>query len=227
MTPGEKWAHKYLRYDFRQPELLEQALTHKSRSSRNNERLEFLGDSVLGLVIAEALFSHAQLADEGALSRMRASLVRRETLAELASELQLGDVMLLGSGEYRTGGQKRTSILADGLEALLGAVLLDGGFAAVREVILHLFASRLENLPDPAELKDAKTLLQEKLQACAIAVPVYTVISEAGPAHARVFEVQCRIADLDIETVGVARSRRIAEQVAAASALANMEAQSL
>jgi ribonuclease-3 len=225
LTPAEKWARKYLGYEFSQPALLERALTHKSRSSQNNERLEFLGDAVLGLVIAEVLFAREQLADEGTLSRMRASLVRRETLADLAAELQLGEVMLLGSGEYRTGGQQRASILADGLEAILGAMLLDAGFTTAREIILRIYTSRLENLPDADQLKDSKTILQERLQAVALAVPVYTVISEAGPAHAKVFEVMCSIEGLNIETVGTAKSRRIAEQVAAAGALAKMEAQ--
>jgi len=226
LTPAEKWASKHLGYQFTEPALLEQALTHKSRSARNNERLEFLGDAVLGFVIAEALYSREQLADEGTLSRMRAALVRRETLAELAADLHLGDAMLLGGGEYRTGGQQRGSILADGLEAVIGAILLDGGVVAARQVILDLFASRLENLPDADQLKDAKTILQERLQARALALPIYTVIAESGPAHARVFEVTCRIEALNIETQGAAGSRRIAEQVAATSALAQMEAQS-
>jgi ribonuclease-3 len=226
LTPADQWARKYLGYEFSHSALLEQALTHKSRSSYNNERLEFLGDAVLGLVVAENLFSRQQSADEGTLSRMRASLVRRETLADLAAELHLGDAMLLGSGEYRTGGQQRASILADGLEAIFGAILLDAGFATARTVILTIFASRLENLPDADQLKDSKTILQERLQAEALTVPVYTVISESGPAHAKVFEVMCCIEDLAIETVGKAKSRRIAEQVAAASALVKMEAQS-
>jgi ribonuclease-3 len=226
LTQAEKWAASFLGYQFSQPELLERALTHKSRSADNNERLEFLGDAVLGFVVAEALYAREQFADEGALSRLRALLVRRETLAELASELQLGDVMLLGNSEYRTGGQKRTSILADGLEAVFGAILLDSGVAAAREVILRVLASRLANLPDAELLKDAKTILQEKLQGQAMALPTYRIIAESGPAHARVFEVACRIEALDLETVGTAASRRIAEQVAAANALARLEAQS-
>lgn len=226
MIAPEKWASKYLGYEFSTPALLERALTHKSRSSLNNERLEFLGDAVLGFVIAEVLYAREQLADEGALSRMRASLVRGDTLAELAAELQLGDVILLGGGEYRTGGQQRRSILADGLEAVLGAILLDADYATARSIILNLFASRLASLPNVEDLKDSKTLLQERLQADSLAVPVYTVISEAGPAHARVFEVTCQIEAMGIETVGKGQSRRVAEQVAAANALAKMGAQS-
>jgi ribonuclease-3 len=226
LTAAEKWASKYLGYEFATPSLLERALTHKSRSSANNERLEFLGDALLGFVVAEALYSQEQLADEGALSRLRASLVRGDTLADLATELQLGDVILLGSGEYRTGGQQRRSILADSLEAVLGAILLDADYATARKIILRLFADRLASLPDVENLKDSKTLLQERLQAESLAVPVYTIISETGPAHARLFEVGCYIEAMGIETVGRGQSRRIAEQVAAANALAKLGAHS-
>jgi ribonuclease III len=225
LTVAEKWASKYLGYEFATPSLLQRALTHKSRSSSNNERLEFLGDALLGFVVAEALYSQEQLADEGALSRLRASLVRGDTLADLATELQLGDAILLGSGEYRTGGQQRRSILADSLEAVLGAILLDADYATARRIILRLFADRLASLPDVENLKDSKTLLQERLQAESLAVPVYTIVSETGPAHARVFEVRCYIEAMGIETVGRGHSRRIAEQVAAANALATLGAQ--
>jgi len=226
LTAPEKWASKYLGYEFSTPALLEQALTHKSRSSVNNERLEFLGDALLGFVVAEALYAQEQLADEGALSRFRASLVRGDTLAELAVELQLGDVILLGSGEYRTGGQQRRSILADSLEAVFGAILLDADYATARSIILKLFTDRLASLPEVENLKDSKTLLQERLQADSHAVPIYTIISETGPAHARMFEVGCHIDALGIETVGKGQSRRVAEQLAAAKALTKMGAQS-
>jgi ribonuclease-3 len=226
LTAVEKWASKHLGYEFVTPSLLERALTHKSRSASNNERLEFLGDALLGFVVAETLYNQEQLADEGALSRLRASLVRGDTLADLAAEIQLGDVVMLGSGEYRAGGQQRRSILADSLEAVLGAILLDADYATARSIILKLFANRLASLPDVENLKDSKTLLQERLQAESFAVPVYTIVSETGPAHARVFEVGCHIEAMGIETVGRGQSRRIAEQVAAANALAKLGAHS-
>jgi ribonuclease-3 len=219
VTPGENWSLKYLNYEFSLPELIRQALTHKSKSAGNNERLEFLGDAVLDLVISEALYQQEAAADEGVLSRLRAILVRRETLAKLAAELHLGDMLLLGSGEARSGGHQRQSIMADGLEAVFGAVFLDGGYAAVREVILNIYATRLATLPDAESLKDPKTVLQERLQAQAIGVPVYTVLSEEGPPHARKFEVMCRIEELQLEAKGAATSRKRAEQAAAVTVL--------
>ena len=222
MTTVENWSHKYLRYEFSQPALLEQALTHRSYATNNNERLEFLGDAVLGAVIAEALYKQENSADEGTLTRLRASLVRGETLAAIATEMQLGDRLLLGGGESRTGGHQKRSFLEGGLEAVFGAVFLDGGFAAVREVIMRIFTPRLATLPAFDQLKDPKTLLQEALQARAISLPVYTVISEDGPPHDRQFEVMCRIEQLNIETTGRSDSRRRAEQAAAAEAFALM-----
>ena len=222
MTTVENWSHKYLRYEFSQPALLEQALTHRSYAAINNERLEFLGDAVLGAVIAEALYKQENSADEGTLTRLRASLVRGETLAAIATEMQLGDRLLLGGGESRTGGHQKRSFLEGGLEAVFGAVFLDGGFAAVREVIMRIFTPRLATLPAFDQLKDPKTLLQEALQARAISLPVYTVISEDGPPHDRQFEVMCRIEQLNIETTGRSDSRRRAEQAAAAEAFALM-----
>ena len=222
MTTVENWSHKYLRYEFSQPALLEQALTHRSYAINNNERLEFLGDAVLGAVIAEALYKQENSADEGTLTRLRASLVRGETLAAIATEMQLGDRLLLGGGESRTGGHQKRSFLEGGLEAVFGAVFLDGGFAAVREVIMRIFTPRLVTLPAFDQLKDPKTLLQEALQAKAISLPVYTVISEDGPPHDRQFEVMCRIEQLNIETTGRSDSRRRAEQAAAAEAFALM-----
>jgi ribonuclease-3 len=220
VTSGENWSQKYLRYKFLQPALLEQALTHRSYSARNNERLEFLGDAVLGAVIAEALHQQEDAADEGTLTRLRASLVRGETLADIGAELQLGDQLLLGGGESRTGGHQKRSFLEGGLEAVFGAVFLDGGFAAAREVIMRIFASRLATLPAFDQLKDPKTLLQELLQARAISLPVYTVLTEEGPPHDRQFEVMCTLEPLKIETKGRSSSRRSAEQAAAAEAFA-------
>jgi ribonuclease-3 len=219
LTPAETWSQKKLGYRFNTPELLTQALTHKSRSSLNNERMEFLGDALLGLTIAEALYTQEESLDEGGLSRLRASLVRRETLAEIAAELGLGDMLLLGGGESRSGGHHRQSIMADALEALFGAIYLDQGFAAAAQVILTVYGARLKDLPDAQDIKDAKTLLQEQLQADGLAVPDYDVLSEEGPAHSRRFTVRCSIIACGIETTGEASSRRGAEQVAAAEAL--------
>ena len=222
MTPSENWSLKYLGYEFSQPALLEQALTHKSKSAHNNERLEFLGDAVLGVVIANVLYTQESEAAEGALSRLRAILVRRETLAEVAAELRLGDALQLGSGEARSGGHQRQSIMADALEALIGAVFIDSGFESASLVILKLFASRLDSLPDAESLKDPKTVLQERLQAQALSLPDYTVINESGPPHARRFEVICKVEELKLESKGVATSRRRAEQTAAAAVLEMM-----
>jgi ribonuclease-3 len=213
------WSRKQLGYEFGNEKLLELALTHKSFSSSNNERLEFLGDSVLGFVIAEVLYQQEAEVDEGGLTRLRASLVRRETLAEIALEIDLSIVMQLGAGETRAGSHQRQSILADGLEAVLGAVLMDGGFDAAKAVILRLFELRLASLPGLDALKDPKTLLQEALQAQALPIPEYEVEHEEGPPHARKFEVSCRIAELSICTSGRGSSRRSAEQEAAAQAL--------
>jgi ribonuclease-3 len=220
VTSAENWAHKFLRYEFSQPTLLESALTHRSRSSQNNERLEFLGDAVLGNVIAEALYQQEAAADEGTLTRLRASLVKGETLADIAAEMHLGDSLLLGGGESRAGGHQKRSFLAGGLEAVFGAVFLDGGYATAKALILRVFESRLAALPDFDQLKDPKTMLQEALQARSLMLPNYTVLSESGPAHDPHFEVMCRVEELDIETTGRASSRRSAEQAAAADALA-------
>lgn len=219
MTSAANWSHRQLDYKFSDAALLDRALTHKSRSSINNERLEFLGDAVLGAVIADVLHQTQPEADEGALSRLRAHLVRRETLAEIAVDIKLGDILELGSGESRSGGHQRESILADTLEAVLGATYLDGGFAAAQAVILHLFEQRLADLPDTDELKDPKTKLQENLQARTIDLPEYLVLSESGPPHNRRFVVECTIPQLETTAHGEGTSRRRAEQCAAAEAL--------
>ena len=204
-----------LGYRFAQAPLLQQALTHRSHSAANNERIEFLGDSVLNCCVAHELYQRFGALKEGELSRLRANLVRQETLAGLAQRLELGACLRLGEGELKSGGFRRPSILADGLEALLGAVFLDGGFSAAQEVIRGLYASLLEHL-DPQTLgKDPKTLLQELLQAQKIPLPQYAVVATQGAAHNQLFQVECQIPQLAIRTTGYGASRRIAEQEAA------------
>jgi ribonuclease-3 len=212
-----------LNYSFAQASLLQQALTHRSHSVAHNERIEFLGDSVLNCCIAHELYRRFGELKEGELSRLRARLVRQETLAELAQHLELGTYLRLGEGELKSGGFRRPSILADGLEALLGAVLLDGGFAAAQAVIGGLYSSLLEHL-DPQTLgKDPKTLLQELLQARKIPLPQYAVVATQGAAHDQQFQVECQIPQLAIRTTGFGASRRIAEQEAAHLAFAQMQ----
>jgi ribonuclease-3 len=200
--------------------LLGQALTHRSVGSLNNERLEFLGDALLGLVIAEALWRHFPTADEGDLSRRRAALVNKESLAAVARGLRLGDYLKLGSGEMRTGGHERDSILADGLEALIGAVYLGRGFATAREMVLRLFADPLAGIAEQPVLKDPKTRLQEWLQSLQRPLPSYEVDEISGAQHAQRFAVRCRLADDPRSTLGRGTSRRRAEQDAAARMLA-------
>lgn len=210
---------KTLGHRFSRPELLHQALTHRSHSSPHNERLEFLGDSVLSCVVATLLYQRFPALKEGELSRLRASLVRQETLAEIAAGLHLGDELRLGEGELKSGGFRRPSILADALEAIFGAIYLDAGFAAAQESIVALYESRLK-LIDPEDAgKDAKTALQEWLQARHYAVPHYTLLATHGDAHAQEFEVACSVAALNLEARGSGTSRRGAEQQAAQLAL--------
>lgn len=209
-----------LGYSFAQASLLQQALTHRSHSVANNERIEFLGDSVLNCCVAHELYMRFGELKEGELSRLRANLVRQETLAELAQQLELGTYLRLGEGELKSGGFRRPSILADGLEALFGAVFLDGGFAAAEGVIHGLYAALLEHL-DPQTLgKDPKTLLQELLQARKLPLPQYAVVATKGAAHQQLFQVECQIPQLSIRTTGFGASRRIAEQEAAQLAFA-------
>ena len=198
-----------------QPDLLRQALTHRSHSSPHNERLEFLGDSVLNCAVAGLLFRHFPHLPEGDLSRLRANLVNQQALFELAQTLGLGDEIRLGEGELKSGGHRRPSILADALEALLGAIYLDGGFAAAEKVVATLYASLLQGL-DPETLgKDPKTLLQEYLQSRKLALPKYSIITTQGEAHQQQFHVECTVPELNIRTVGEGASRRSAEQEAA------------
>jgi ribonuclease-3 len=209
-----------LGYAFRRPELLAQALTHRSCGANHNERLEFVGDAVLNCVVAAALFERFPAIPEGELSRVRASLVNRGTLARLARGLSLSDDVRLGEGELKSGGGDRPSILADALEAVFGAVFVDAGYDAARAVIEHVYAEELADI-DPAALgKDPKTRLQEWLQARKIAVPDYAVTLVAGEAHAQTFTVECRIPTLAIAATGSGTNRRAAEQDAAAEAYA-------
>jgi ribonuclease III len=213
-----------LGYSFSRPELLQQALTHRSHGSPHNERLEFLGDSVLNCVMATLLFERFPALREGDLSRQRANLVRQDTLAEIALSLKLGDVIRLGEGELKSGGFRRPSILADALEAILGAVYLDADFAAARGVIERLYATRLAQIDPKANAKDPKTELQELLQARKLPLPAYTLIATRGDAHAQEFEVECAIPNLSICVSGVGGSRRHAEQAAAKSAIEQVTA---
>lgn len=195
--------------------LLAQALTHRSAPGANNERLEFLGDALLGFVIAEALWERFPDVDEGKLSRLRASLVRRESLAALARGMDLGDYLHLGTGELRSGGHARDSILADALEAVFAAIYVDGGFTSARDAILRVFAASLDRVVATGSLKDPKTRLQEWLQAEKCALPVYEVLQVTGSDHAQSFHVRCTLADSDNRTDGEGTSRRRAEQQAA------------
>ncbi len=213
-----------LDYDFNSAELLNTALTHRSVGSRNNERLEFLGDSVLSFVISTELYRRFPDADEGSLSRLRASLVKGETLARIARELELGDYLNLGSGELKSGGYRRESILADALEAIFGAVYLDSGIERVWMLILHLYGGLIESKTSSAgSLKDPKTRLQELLQARRRPLPIYSVVSMEGEAHAQTFVVRCDVEGLADPSVGSGASRRRAEQAAAEQALKLLE----
>ncbi len=212
-----------LTYSFVNTNLLTQALTHRSYSAQNNERLEFLGDGALNFMIANQLFQRFPTLAEGDLSRLRAQLVKESTLSEIALSLDLGDALKLGEGELKSAGWRRPSILADALEALIGAVYLDGGFAAAEALVLQLYANKLNTIDPKVIDKDAKSLLQELLQGKKIAVPEYTVTHLEGEAHAQVFIVECWIKKLNIRTVGEGTSRRIAEQQAAQHALIAFE----
>lgn len=207
-----------LDHAFRRPELYRQALTHRSHGATHNERLEFVGDAVLDCVIAAVLYERFPDLPEGDLSRVRANLVNRDTLARLALELDVGAEVHLGEGELRSGGKNRPSILADALEALFGAVFVDAGFDAARRVIEGVFAGEIRAIDPGVSGKDAKTRLQEWLQARRIALPEYAVLQVAGEAHAQTFTVECRVPALAIATRGQGPSRRVAEQDAASRA---------
>jgi ribonuclease-3 len=209
-----------LGHTFSRRELLRQALTHRSHGADHNERLEFLGDSILNCVVAALLFERFAELREGDLSRLRASLVRKETLSGIAQSLAIGDYLLLGEGEQKSGGHRRPSILADTLEALFGGVYLDAGFARAFDLIARLYGPLLSAIEPGGAAKDPKTALQEILQSRRLALPHYELRATRGEAHAQEFEVECKIPALAICTVGVGASRRAAEQEAAQLAVA-------
>ncbi len=219
MKTARAWLQDALGYECRDAALLEAALTHRSAGGPHNERLEFLGDAVLNCVVARMVFREFAAADEGDLSRFRASLVSGEALAVIALEIDLGHQVRLGPGELKSGGFRRKSILADALEALFGAIFLDGGFDAAAQVIERLFLPRLDRLPSAAELKDPKTRLQETVQAKGLPLPGYVVESVSGEAHNQLFQVSCAVDALGLRAVGTGPSRRRAEQVAASEIL--------
>lgn len=210
---------------FADPALLRQALTHRSAGSPHNERLEFLGDALVNQFVAEALYRHWPKADEGALTRARAELVRESALAGIARVLKLGERLVLGPGEMKTGGHRRDSILADALEALVAAIHLDAGFEACRAAVLPWFAPLIEALPPADKVgKDAKTRLQEWVQARGKPLPLYALLEESGDDHARMFRVGCTLGEPPLHTEGAGSSRRAAEQQAAEAALRILEA---
>jgi len=213
----EKLCRK-LEYKFINPEHLYLALTHRSASGYHNERSEFLGDSVLNFVIAQALYDAFPKATEGDLSRYRATLVRKEALAEIARELELGNYIRLGSGELKSGGYRRDSILADTVEAIIASVLLDSGFDAAESLILRLYQNKITSVTE-VSMKDAKSRLQEYLQSRKYQLPVYTVKTVEGEAHDQYFEVLCEIPEFQLSITGQGKSRRRAEQIAAEKAL--------
>ena len=207
-------------YQFRQTNLLEQALTHRSYSRQlNNERLEFLGDSILNLIISNHIYERFSAADEGDLSRIRASLVKEETLAQVARQIDLGDYIHLGGGELKSGGFRRASILSDALEALIGAIYLDSDYAQTEAAVLHLYREQLQNVDAGANLRDPKTRLQEHLQANKNSLPSYQVEKITGKSHDQVFTVSCKLTDLDMQSNGKGSSRKKAEQQAAQTIL--------
>lgn len=205
---------------FTRPELLQQALTHRSAGAPHNERLEFLGDALVNLIVAEALYAHWPRADEGALTRARAELVRESALAPIARTLELGERLTLGPGEMKSGGHRRDSILADALEALIAAIYLDSDFPTCREVVLPWFQDAMAALPPPHKVgKDAKTRLQEWLQARQKPLPVYALLAESGEDHAKSFQVTCTLTQPAVAAEGIGNSRRAAEQAAAEAIL--------
>jgi ribonuclease-3 len=213
------WVERSFGHRFASPALALAALTHRSAGAEHNERLEFLGDAVLNCSVARLLFDAHPDADEGALSRLRATMVSGATLADISAELGVGEHLRLGAGELKTGGFRRASTLADALEALLGAIYLDSDFDAAMAAVVHIMGRRISALPAADSLKDPKTRLQEKLQARGLALPTYTLTAVSGDAHAQVFAVSCEVLPFALATVGEAGSRRRAEQLAAAKLL--------
>ena len=216
------WLAKSLSYEFNDADLLQQALTHRSCPGKNNERLEFLGDAVLDFVISEVVYLSHPNAPEGDLSKLRASLVKDASLGKLAMGLGVGEHLILGGGERKSGGHRRESILADALEALFGAVYLDAGFDAAAAVVKHAFGDRLSNLPSVEDLRDPKTRLQEWLQGQGFGLPEYDLVKVSGKAHRQQFEVSCSIRDGEQVSTGSGTTRRNAEQESARELLAGL-----
>lgn len=210
---------KKLGYHFRDERLITTALTHRSYDKNHNERLEYLGDSILGFIIAEALYHHFPDQPEGVLTRFRASLVKRETLAKVARSLELGDYILLGTGEKRSGGWRRDSILSNTLEAIIGAIYLDSDILPCRSFVLNLFQDHINNMSPEQQNKDPKTELQEYLQARKMDLPDYKVVAEEGEAHNRRFTVECRVDALNNTMTAQGKSKRSAEQIVARKVL--------
>lgn len=213
-----------LQHTFSDPKLLQRALTHRSFSADHNERLEFLGDSVLSLAVSSLLYAQLANLPEGDLSRVRANLVRQETLHQIALDLRVADLIRLGEGEMRSGGPRRPSILADAVEALIGAVYLDAGFTAAEALVHRLYQKVQINPQMQAAAKDAKTALQEWLQGRRMKLPLYRVVGTVGAAHQQTFDVECEIAELALRERGIGGSRRAGEQAAAAAMLATLKA---
>ena len=225
METAATWLKQSLHYEFSDECLLEKALTHRSAAGDNNERFEFLGDAVLQLVISELIFHERPEASEGQLSRLRSSLVKDVTLAEIAVELGVGEHLILGSGEKKSGGHRRASILADTVEAIFAAVYLDAGIDAARRLIRKTYSKRIAELPAGGELRDPKSRLQEYLQGRQLPLPDYRTENVTGKAHKQSFEVSCTIIDLDLSTSGKGTTRRDAEQDAADAMLESIEGQ--
>ncbi|NND81495.1 MAG: ribonuclease III [Gammaproteobacteria bacterium] len=209
-------------YDFSDEALLDRALTHRSKGAKNYERLEFLGDSILGFVVAEWLYQSYPELSEGKLSRMRASLVRKETLALVARELDLSNHLRLGEGELKSGGFNRDSILSDVVESLIGAMYLDGGLSPTREFILHRWQPHFDAIEQTKSFKDPKSRLQETMQKQSLSLPEYEIVATSGEQHEQIFTVRCALADLGLQELATAGSRRAAEQAAAESLLSKL-----
>ena len=216
---------KRLSYQFKTPELLVTALTHRSATKQHYERMEFLGDAILNLIITDDLYHRFSDATEGKLSRLRASMVKGETLAQVAKVIALGDFLHLGSGELKSGGFRRDSILADVFESIIGAIYLDGGYESARQFVLSMFKERLDKIDINVDLKDPKTRLQELLQARGCDLPVYEILSTTGQAHNQSFDVSCHVSLTEKPAQGIGNSRRKAEQEAAKQMLEQLESE--
>lgn len=220
-----EYIYSRVHYRFSDPRLLKKALTHRSRSAANYERLEFLGDSILGFIIAEWLYYRFPELTEGKLSRMRAAIVRKDTLAQVARDLELGRALILGEGELKSGGHERNSILADALEAIIGAIFLDGGLGPCKDFVLDVFGPDLNKLRPDTAYKDAKSRLQEYLQKHGLPVPDYLIVNVSGEPHCQIFEVECRIDGVQQTFTATGTSRRNAEQSAAEKAIFGLSEQ--